>query len=95
LNKDRIICGDALEEMKKLPDNFVDLIFADPPYWMRVEGVLNRVEGTPYDGCDEQWDKQFGSTKDYNRFSRAWLRECKRILKPDGSIWVIGGMQCI
>ncbi|MGB4171103.1 MAG: site-specific DNA-methyltransferase, partial [bacterium] len=81
--------------MKKLPDECVDLIFADPPYWMRVEGVLNRVEGTPYDGCDDPWDNQFETTKDYNDFTRAWLGECKRILKPNGSIWVIGGMQCI
>lgn len=93
--KDKIICGDAIEEMKKLPDECVDLIFADPPYWMRVEGVLNRVEGTPYDGCDDPWDNQFETTKDYNDFTRAWLGECKRILKPNGSIWVIGGMQCI
>lgn len=93
--KDKIICGDAIEEMKKLPDECVDLIFADPPYWMRVEGVLNRVEGTPYDGCDAPWDNQFETTKDYNDFTRAWLGECKRILKPNGSIWVIGGMQCI
>jgi site-specific DNA-methyltransferase (adenine-specific) len=95
LLKDKIICGDAIEEMKKLPDECVDLIFADPPYWMRVEGVLNRVEGTPYDGCDDPWDNQFETTKDYNDFTRAWLGECKRILKPNGSIWVIGGMQCI
>lgn len=93
--KDKIICGDAIEEMKKLPDECVDLIFADPPYWMRVEGVLNRVEGTPYDGCYDPWDNQFETTKDYNDFTRAWLGECKRILKPNGSIWVIGGMQCI
>lgn len=93
--KDKIICGDVIEEMKKLPDECVDLIFADPPYWMRVEGVLNRVEGTPYDGCDDPWDNQFETTKDYNDFTRAWLGECKRILKPNGSIWVIGGMQCI
>jgi len=95
LLKDKIICGDAIEEMKKLPDECVDLIFADPPYWMRVEGVLNRVEGTPYDGCYDPWDNQFETTKDYNDFTRAWLGECKRILKPNGSIWVIGGMQCI
>lgn len=93
--KDRIICGDAIEEMKKLPDNCIDLIFADPPYWMRVEGVLIRVEGTPYDGCDDHWDNQFETTMDYNNFTRQWLSECRRILKPDGSIWVIGGMQCI
>ena len=48
-----IICGDTIQEMKKLPSESMDLIFADPPYWMRVNGVLNRVEGTEYDGCDD------------------------------------------
>ena len=87
--------GDCLEELKKLPDECIDLVFADPPYWMRTSGVLKRVEGTDYDGCDDEWDNQFTSNEDYNRFTRAWLGECKRVLKPNGSFWVIGGMQCI
>ena len=90
-----VICGDAIEEMRKIPDNSIDLIFADPPYWMRVNGVLKRVEGTDYDGCDDHWDNQFTNIEDYNRFSEQWLAECKRILKPNGSFWVIGSMQCI
>ena len=69
-----------------------DLIFADPPYWMRTCGVLTRVNGTVYDGCDDEWDRQFSSLKDYNAFTRAWLAECRRVLKDDGSLWVIGGM---
>ena len=89
-----IINGNSIEEMKKLEENSIDLIFADPPYWMRVEGVLKRVEGTDFDGCMDAWD-QFESLEDYEAFTRDWLRECYRILKPDGSIWVIGGMQCI
>ena len=89
-----IINGNSIEEMKKLEENSVDLIFADPPYWMRVEGVLKRVEGTDFDGCMDAWD-QFESLEDYEAFTKEWLRECYRILKPDGSIWVIGGMQCI
>ena len=89
-----IINGNSIEEMKKLEENSIDLIFADPPYWMRVEGVLKRVEGTDFDGCMDAWD-QFESLEDYEAFTREWLRECYRILKPDGSIWVIGGMQCI
>ena len=72
-----------------------DLIFADPPYWMRTGGVLTRVNGTVYDGCDDEWDRQFASLKDYNAFTRGWLAECRRALKDDGSLWVIGGMQCI
>ena len=80
--------------MNKLEPNSVDLIFADPPYWMRVEGILKRVEGTDFDGCDDEWD-QFNSLDDYERFTTDWLKACYRILKPNGSIWVIGGMQCI
>lgn len=89
-----IINGNSIEEMKKLEENSIDLIFADPPYWMRVKGVLKRVEGTDFDGCMDAWD-QFESLEDYEAFTKEWLRECYRILKPDGSIWVIGGMQCI
>lgn len=90
----KIINGNSIEEMKKLDDGCVDLIFADPPYWMRVEGVLQRVEGTDFDGCMDEWD-QFESLRDYEAFTKEWLSECYRVLKPDGSIWVIGGMQCI
>ena len=50
----RILCGDTLEEMSKIESETVDLIFADPPYWMRVDGVLNRVEGTEFDGCNDE-----------------------------------------
>ena len=89
-----IINGDCIEEMKKLPSNSIDLIFVDPPYWMRVDGVLTRVEGTTYNGCDDNWDK-FNSLEEYEKFTEAWLKGCYRVLKPNGSIWVIGGMQCI
>lgn len=94
IETNRIICGDCIEEMKKLPDQCVDLIFADPPYWLRVDGVLHRVNGNQYDGCDDEWD-QFSSIDDYKKFTKEWLSQCKRILKKNGSIWVIGGMQCI
>lgn len=95
MERNKIICGDTIEKMKELPDASVDLIFADPPYWMRTTGILNRVEGTEYDGCDDSWDNQFESTEDYNKFTKDWLFECQRLLKPNGSIWVIGSMQCI
>lgn len=94
IETNRIICGDCIEEMKKLPDQCVDLIFADPPYWLRVDGVLHRVNGNQYDGCDDEWDR-FSSIDDYKNFTKEWLSQCKRILKKNGSIWVIGGMQCI
>ena len=89
-----IINGDSLVELNKLKENSVDLIFADPPYWMRTEGVLKRVEGTDFDGCDDEWD-HFDSLDEYEHFTRQWLSACQRVLKPNGSIWVIGGMQCI
>lgn len=90
-----ILHGNSLELLKTLPDSSIDLIFADPPYWMRVEGTLKRPEGSDFSGCDDVWDNQFDSTRDYSDFTRAWLTECRRILKPNGSIWVIGAMQCI
>ncbi len=92
--KNVIINGNSIEEMNRLPAESVDLIFADPPYWMRVEGTLTRVEGTTFDGCSDEWD-QFDSLESYENFTRNWLEACYRILKPNGSIWVIGGMQCI
>ena len=95
LDTNVIICGDTIETMKSLPDECIDLIFADPPYWMRIDGILNRANGNEYDGCDDEWDNQFTSLKDYQDFTREWLSECRRILKKNGSIWVIGGMQCI
>ncbi len=90
-----IIIGDCLLELKKIPDESIDLIFADPPYWMRVDGILKRPEGTEYQGCNDEWDNKFTTNEDYNKFTTLWLSECKRILKKNGSIWVIGGMQCI
>ena len=87
--KNIIICADSIEYMAKIPDNSVDLIFADPPYWMRVEGVLKRPEGKDFNGCNDKWDS-FSSDFEYNEFSKKWLGECKRILKANGSFWVIG-----
>ena len=92
--QDVILCGDSIEEMNKLPESSVDLIFADPPYWMRTEGHLKRLEGTAFYGCDDSWDR-FETLEDYQAFTRAWLTACYRLLKPNGSIWVIGSMQCI
>ena len=91
----QILHGNSLELLKTIPNDSIDLIFADPPYWMRVDGVLKRPEGSDFSGCDDLWDNQFNSTQDYSDFTRAWLTECRRILKPNGSIWVIGAMQCI
>jgi len=90
----RIIKGDSVEILKKIPSNSIDLIFADPPYWMQTEGELLRTDGTKFDGTSEKWDK-FSSYKDYDKFSGEWLKECRRTLKPNGAIWVIGSFQNI
>jgi len=95
LEVNKVFKGDTVELLKSIPSNSIDLIFADPPYWMRVSGVLNRVEGSEYDGCDDHWDNQFEDLNDYSNFTKNWLSECRRVLKDNGSIWVIGSMQCI
>jgi modification methylase len=86
---DRILSGDCIEEMRKLPDASVDLVFADPPYNLQLGGELTRPDNSKVDGVDDDWDK-FSSFETYDAFTRAWLAEARRILKPDGAIWVIG-----
>lgn len=95
MSTETIINGNCITELQKIHDSSIDLIFADPPYWMRTSGVLKRVEGTDYDGCADEWDNQFETLADYATFTKKWLSECYRVLKPNGSIWVIGGLQCI
>lgn len=91
-----IIKGDTIETLKQLPDNSIDVIFADPPYFMQTTGkVLQRADGTgEFKGCNDEWDK-YENYKEYDNFSINWLKECKRILKPNGTIWVIGSFQNI
>ena len=81
----RVIVGDCLEELRKLPDESVDLVFADPPYNLQLERNLLRPNNTVVDGVDDDWDK-FSSFESYDQFSRAWLAECRRILKPNGAM---------
>ena len=81
--QDRVLVGDCLEVLAQLPAASVDLVFADPPYNLQLERDLRRPNDTLVDGVDEDWDK-FASFADYDRFSRAWLAECRRALKPDG-----------
>ena len=87
--RDRIITGECLAELRKLESASVDLVFADPPYNLQLAGDLLRPNNTVVDGVHQGWDK-FASFAEYDRFSRAWLGECRRVLKPDGAIWVIG-----
>ena len=92
--KNTIICGDTIKELKKITDESVDLIFADPPYFMQTEGELHRTDGSRFNGVDDEWDK-FTNYKEYDKFCFKWLKECMRVLKKDGSIWVIGSFQNI
>ncbi len=94
MKKDTILCGDCIEKMRSFAPHSVDMIFADPPYFMQTSGCLNRGDGTRFQGVDESWDK-FSDLHDYDDFCRLWLTECRRILKPTGTIWVIGSMQNI
>lgn len=84
-----ILDGDCVEVMNSLPENSVDLIFADPPYNLQLKGELHRPDNSKVDAVDDHWD-QFASFEVYDTFTRAWLKAARRILKPDGAIWVIG-----
>ena len=86
---DSILQGDCVEMMRRLPAASVDMIFADPPYNLQLGGDLLRPDGSQVDAVDDDWDK-FDSLATYDRFTHGWLKEAKRILKPNGSIWVIG-----
>jgi modification methylase len=85
----RILVGDCIEQLRKIPAGSVDLVFADPPYNLQLSGDLSRPDQSKVDAVDDDWDK-FGSFADYDRFTKAWLSECRRVLKPNGALWVIG-----
>ncbi len=84
-----ILAGDCIDVMNSLPENSVDLVFADPPYNLQLKGALHRPDNSMVDAVDDDWD-QFSSFAAYDKFSRAWLKAARRILKPNGAIWVIG-----
>ena len=85
----QILDGDCIEAMRSIPDASIDLVFADPPYNLQLGGDLNRPDGSEVDAVTDHWD-QFDSFQLYDQFTRDWLIEAKRILKPDGALWVIG-----
>ncbi|WP_114964819.1 site-specific DNA-methyltransferase [Alkalilacustris brevis] len=89
LPRNRILAGDCIEVMNGLPAGSVDLIFADPPYNLQLRGELHRPDNSRVDAVDDAWD-QFDSFKVYDQFTRAWLKAARRLLKPNGAIWVIG-----
>ena len=87
LNK--IVNGNSLEILKTIPNKTFDLVFADPPYNLQIGKKLKRPDDSKVNGVNDKWD-QFESFNDYDNFCKKWLKECKRVLKDNGSIWVIG-----
>ena len=87
--KNKILKGDCIEVLKSLPDNSVDMVFADPPYNMQLGGELHRPDNSKVDAVTDHWD-QFESMRQYDDLSEAWLKECRRVLKDNGTLWVIG-----
>ena len=87
LNK--IVNGNSLEILKTIPNKTFDLVFADPPYNLQIGKKLKRPDDSKVNGVNDKWD-QFKSFNDYDNFCKKWLTECKRVLKDNGSIWVIG-----
>ncbi|MBI3435349.1 MAG: site-specific DNA-methyltransferase [Proteobacteria bacterium] len=85
----QVIAGDCVAEMAKLPAACVDLVFADPPYNLQLQGDLRRPDDSRVDAVDDAWDK-FASFAAYDDFTRAWLMACRRVMKPAATLWVIG-----
>ncbi len=86
---DEILEGDCISALEKVPSGSVDLVFADPPYNLQLSGELHRPNQSRVDGVDEDWDR-FADFATYDAFTRAWLLACRRVLKPSGTLWVIG-----
>src|SRR5215203_1175946 len=85
----RIVVGDCVAEMTRLPAGSVDLVFADPPYNLQLQGDLKRPDDSKVDAVDDDWDK-FSSFSAYDDFTRAWLMAARRVMKPSATLWVIG-----
>jgi len=86
---DQILIGDCIALLDSLPEASVDVVFADPPYNLQLEGALHRPDQSKVDAVDDDWDR-FASFEEYDRFTRAWLAAVQRVLKPNGTLWVIG-----
>jgi modification methylase len=86
---DQILLGDAVRMMRMLPAASVHCVFADPPYNLQLRGELRRPDDSLVDGVDDDWDR-FTDFAAYDAFTREWLTECRRLLRKDGTLWVIG-----
>ena len=85
----KIFQGNSIAVLKKIPDETFDLIFADPPYNLQLDKSLERPDNSKVSAVNDKWD-QFASFNQYDQFTTEWLSECRRVLKKNGSIWVIG-----
>ncbi len=88
-HQNKVLIGDCIEQLARIGDHSVDLVFADPPYNLQLDGDLLRPNNTVVDGVHQDWDK-FNSFAHYDAFCRQWLGQCRRVLKPNGAIWLIG-----
>ena len=86
---DEVLIGDCIAALERLPQDSVDLVFADPPYNLQLESALTRPDQSLVDAVDDDWDK-FASFSDYDAFTRAWLRAVRRVMKKNATLWVIG-----
>ena len=77
---DRVIEGDCIDIMNSLPAGSVDMVFADPPYYLQLEGDLHRPDNSRVDGVDADWDR-FDSFGGYDEFTRAWLSAARRVMR--------------
>jgi modification methylase len=85
----QILHGDCIEILKSLPENSIDLIFADPPYNLQLRNDLYRPNMTKVDAVNDGWDK-FEDLAQYDAFTRDWLSATRSVLKNTGTLWVIG-----
>ena len=86
---EQIVLGDCVAELAKLPHESIDLVFADPPYNLQLQGDLRRPDDSQVDAVNDEWDK-FASFSAYDAFTHAWLTACRRVMKPAATLWVIG-----
>ncbi|MRR31091.1 site-specific DNA-methyltransferase, partial [bacterium] len=86
---DQVLIGDCIQVMQQLPPESIDLVFADPPYNLQLRQDLWRPNRTQVNGVNDAWD-QFADFAAYDAFTTAWLSACRRVLKPTGTLWVIG-----
>jgi DNA modification methylase len=86
---DQVLLGDCIQVLAGLPENSVDLVFADPPYNLQLSQVLHRPDASHVAAVTDDWDK-FASLEEYDQFTRLWLSACRRVLKATGTLWVIG-----